>query len=264
MTADKSPLPPDLLAAIFARKRQQLATREPLTVTHPVPPRRGFLHALTRPSAHVHVIAEVKRKSPSGGAFPHQDLVAVARGYARAGASALSVLTDAEDFGGSVEDLLAIREAVSLPVLRKDFLCAPQEVHESAALGADAVLLIADALEDALLREMLAAAREAQVDALVEAHTGAHAERALAAGAQLVGINNRDLATLRTDTGTALRLLPQLRGRAAGLVAESGLRTPEDFARARAAGAHAVLVGESLLREPDPGRALGGLLWGES
>ncbi|MRI88005.1 indole-3-glycerol-phosphate synthase [Aggregicoccus sp. 17bor-14] len=254
----------DLLAAIFARKREQLAHRAPLQAPRAVPARRPFLEALTSPRAHVHVIAEVKRKSPSGGLFPHPDLVAVARAYAAAGASALSVLTDAEDFGGSPEDLLAIREAVALPVLRKDFLCAPQEVQESAALGADAVLLIADALEDALLQEMLHAAREARVDALVEAHTLQHAERALAAGALLVGINNRNLATLRTDTATALQVLPGLVGRARGLVAESGLRTREDFAAARAAGAHAVLVGESLLRDADPGRALSRLLGGAS
>ena len=252
----------DLLARIFARKRAQLATRAPLRVTRRIPPRRAFLAALTRPQPQAHVIAEVKRKSPSGGLFPHQDLVAVARAYAAAGASALSVLTDAEDFGGSIEDLLAIREAVPLPVLRKDFLCAVQEVQESAALGADAVLLIADALEDALLRDLLQAAQEAGMDALVEAHTEAHAERALAAGARLLGINNRDLSTLRTDTGTALRLLPRLRSRASALVAESGLRSSGDLAAARAAGAHAVLVGESLLRDAEPGRALARLLGG--
>jgi indole-3-glycerol phosphate synthase len=153
-----------------------------------------------------------------------------------------------------------VRAAISLPVLRKDFLVAPREIEESAAMGADAVLLIADALEDGLMREMVAAAKACGVAALVEAHTEAHAERALAAGAELVGINNRDLATLRTDTGTALRVMPRLRERARILVAESGLKTAADFAAAREAGADAVLVGESLLRDADPGQALARLL----
>jgi indole-3-glycerol phosphate synthase len=145
-------------------------------------------------------------------------------------------------------------------VLRKDFLVAPQEVEESAALGADAVLLIADALEDGELAEMVATARACRVAALVEAHTQEHAERALQAGAELVGINNRNLATLRTDIATALRVIPLLRGRAKAFVAESGLKTHEDFVAARSAGADAVLVGESLLRAPHPGQALARLL----
>jgi indole-3-glycerol phosphate synthase len=251
----------DLLLAIFERKRRELATRAPLGA-RVRPASRDFAAALTartgtRP---VNVIAEVKRKSPSGGDFPHQDLVKVARAYEAHGASAISVLTDDVDFGGSIEDLLRVREAVSVPVLRKDFLVAPREVEESAALGADAVLLIADALEDGLLREMVATARASRVAALVEAHTEAHAERALAAGAELVGINNRDLSTLKTDVGTALRVIPRLRARARALVAESGLKTAADFAAARAAGADAVLVGESLLRDAEPGRALARLL----
>jgi indole-3-glycerol phosphate synthase len=251
----------DKLAAIFARKRRELATRPPLGA-RVRPPSRDFAAALrTRPHAGpVSVIAEVKRRSPSGGDFPHPDLVAVARAYEAHGASAISVLTDDVDFGGSLEDLQRVREAVAVPVLRKDFLVAPREVEESAALGADAVLLIADALEDGLLREMLAAAKATRVAALVEAHTAAHAERALAAGAELVGINNRDLATLRTDVGTALRVMPALRSRAKALVAESGLKTAADLVAAREAGADAVLVGESLLRDAAPGRALSRLL----
>jgi indole-3-glycerol phosphate synthase len=216
-----------------------------------------------RPGTSLNAIAEVKRRSPSGGDFPHTNLVAVARAYEAAGACAISVLTDDVDFGGSLEDLVQVRAAVSIPVLRKDFLVAPEEVEESVGFGADAVLLIADALEDGLLGEMVAAARAARVAALVEAHTEAHAERALAAGAEIVGINNRDLATLRTDTGTALRLMPRLRARARALVAESGLKTREDFQAARAAGADAVLIGESLLRHAEPGQALARLLASE-
>ncbi len=251
----------NLLADIFARKRQELAKRPPLE-PRIRPPARDFVAALLqkRPGAGVNVIAEVKRRSPSGGPFPHQDLVKVARGYEAGGASAISVLTDDVDFGGSLADLEQVRAAISLPVLRKDFLVAPREVEESAALGADAVLLIADALRDGMMQEMIATAKACGVAALVEAHTEEHAERALAAGAELVGINNRDLATLRTDTATALRVMPKLRERARVLVAESGLKTAADFAAARAAGADAVLVGESLLRDAEPGRALARLL----
>lgn len=250
------------LAAIFERKRRELATRTRAPSSSPSV-LRGFARALSTPKSDgtIHVIAEVKRRSPSGGAFPHQDLVSVAQAYQAAGASALSVLTDDVDFGGSLEDLLEVRGAIRLPVLRKDFLVAPEEVEDSARLAADAILLIADALEDGPLREMLAAATSAGLDALVEAHTEAHAERALRAGAKLLGINNRDLSTLKTDTGTALRLIPRYRSRAEVLVAESGLSTPADFEAARACGAHAVLVGESLLRRADPGQALHALLY---
>ena len=256
----------DKLAAIFARKRRELAARGPRVAEHPRPPGRDFAAALIRPhpGKPLNVIAEVKRRSPSGGDFPHTDLVAVARAYEAAGACAISVLTDDVDFGGSLEDLLAVRAAVGVPVLRKDFLVAPQEVEESAALGADAILLIADALEDGALAELVAAARACRVAALVEAHTLEHAERALRAGAELVGLNNRNLATLRTDTSTALTVIPRLRGRAKAFVAESGLKTHEDFVSARAAGADAVLVGESLLRDAEPGRALARLLSGGS
>ncbi|TQF09266.1 indole-3-glycerol-phosphate synthase [Myxococcus llanfairpwllgwyngyllgogerychwyrndrobwllllantysiliogogogochensis] len=245
----------------MARKRRELAQRPPLSPrARPEP--RDFADALLRraPGRLLSVIAEVKRKSPSGGAFPHADVVAVARAYEAAGASAISVLTDGPDFGGALEDLVAVRAAVSVPVLRKDFLVAAREVEESALWGADAVLLIADALEDGELREMLATARAVKVAALVEAHTEAHAERALAAGAELVGINNRDLATLKTDVGTALRVMPRLRTRARVLVAESGLKSVTELVSAREAGADAVLVGESLLRDADPGRALRRLL----
>jgi indole-3-glycerol phosphate synthase len=251
----------DKLLAIFERKRRELATRAPLA-TRVRPPSRDFAAALTERAGPrpINVIAEVKRKSPSGGDFPHTDLVRVALAYEANGAGAISVLTDDVDFGGGIEDMHRVREAVKVPVLRKDFLVASREVEESAALGADAVLLIADALEDGLLREMVATAKACRVAALVEAHTEAHAERALAAGAELVGINNRDLSTLKTDVGTALRVIPRLRARAKALVAESGLKTPGDFAAARAAGADAVLVGESLLRDAEPGRALARLL----
>ncbi|MCP3062199.1 indole-3-glycerol phosphate synthase TrpC [Myxococcus sp. K38C18041901] len=252
---------PGTLDRIMKRKREELDARTPIApYPHPAP--RDFAGALLRraPGRPVSVIAEVKRKSPSGGAFPHTDVVAVARAYEAAGASAISVLTDGPDFGGSLADLVAVRAAVSVPVLRKDFLVAAQEVEESALFGADAVLLIADALEDGELREMLAAARTARIAALVEAHTEAHAERALAAGAELVGINNRDLATLKTDVGTALRVMPRLRARARALVAESGLKSVTELIAAREAGADAVLVGESLLRDAEPGRALTRLL----
>lgn len=255
---------PGTLDIIMARKRRELAERPPMA-PRPRPPLRDFAGALVAkvPGRPVSVIAEVKRKSPSGGAFPHADVVAVAKAYEAAGASAISVLTDGPDFGGSLEDLVAVRAAVSVPVLRKDFLVGARDVVDSSAWGADAVLLIADALSDGELKEMLAAAHEMRLAALVEAHTEAHAERALAAGAELVGINNRNLATLKTDTGTALRVMPKLRSRSRALVAESGLKSLSDLVAAREAGADSVLVGESLLREADPGRALRRLLGAE-
>jgi indole-3-glycerol phosphate synthase len=252
------------LDVIMARKRRELAERPPMA-PRARSPLRDFAGALVArvPGRPVSVIAEVKRKSPSGGAFPHPDVVAVAKAYEAAGASAISVLTDGPDFGGSLEDLVAVRAAVSIPVLRKDFLVGARDVVDSSSWGADAVLLIADALSDGELRELLAAARHIHLPALVEAHTEEHAERALAAGAELVGINNRNLATLKTDTGTALRVMPKLRSRSRALVAESGLKSLADLVAAREAGADSVLVGESLLREADPGRALRRLLGAE-
>jgi indole-3-glycerol phosphate synthase len=198
------------------------------------------------------VIAELKRKSPSGGALrPDLDVAAVAAGYAGAGAAAISVLTDGVDFGGSPADLEAVRAAVDIPVLRKDFTVDPVQIAESRVLGADWVLLIVAVLEGAALDECLEAVRRAGARALVEVHDEAELERALAAGALCVGINNRDLRTLRTDLDTfsrLRRLLPE----PVVCVAESGVRTAADVSRLVGEGADAVLVGEALMRHEDP------------
>ncbi len=212
-------------------------------------PARGFAAVLHGGA----LIAEMKRRSPSGGALrAGLDPAATARAYGAAGAAALSVLTDQDDFGGCLDDLAAARGAAAAPVLRKDFVVDPVQVAESRASGADAVLLIVAVLGAAGLEACLAAADRAGLDALVEVHDEAEARVAAAAGARLVGVNNRDLRTLRTDLSTFQRLRSLLRDVPA-LVAESGVRTPDDAARLVAAGAGAVLVGEALMRAPDPG-----------
>jgi indole-3-glycerol phosphate synthase len=213
-----------------------------------LPPARGFEELRGG-----RVIAELKRRSPSGGSLrPDLDVAAVAAAYARAGAAAISVLTDAADFGGSPADLEAVRAAVSVPVLRKDFTVDPVQIAESRVLGADWVLLIVAVLEGGALDECLDAARRAGAGALVEVHDEDEVERALTAGAACVGINNRDLRTLRTDLETFSRLRRLLPDPVV-CVAESGVRTAADVARLVGEGADAVLVGEALMRHPDPG-----------
>lgn len=213
-------------------------------------PPRGFARALRVPGE-VRLLAEVKRRSPSAGEIrPGADPAAVAREYERGGAAAVSVLTDAEYFGGSLGALAAVRAAIALPALRKDFLIDPLQVWEARAAGADAVLLIARILDDARLAELLALAGEQGMDALVEVHTADELDRALAAGAALVGVNNRDLAVFRTDLDLSVRLAARVPA-GVTLVAESGIHTPADVDRMGAAGIDAVLVGESLMRQPD-------------
>lgn len=219
---------------------------------------RPFEAALRR-EGEVAVIAEVKRRSPSAGWIrPGARVEEVARAYAAAGAAALSVLTDGEHFGGSLDDLRAARGTVALPVLRKDFIVDAVQVWEARAAGADAVLLIVRILEDAALGELHALASGLGMGVLVEAHTAAEVERALEAGARVVGVNARDLSTFRTDLGVALELAERIpAGRVR--VAESGIRTAEDVERLGAAGVHAVLVGESLMRAPDVAAAAAAL-----
>ena len=199
-----------------------------------------------------HVIAELKRRSPSGGSLrPALDVAAVAAAYARAGAAAVSVLTDA-DFGGSPADLERVRAAVGIPVLRKDFTVDPVQIAESRVLGADWVLLIVAVLDGGALDECLEAAARAGAHALVEVHDEQQLERALFAGAACVGINNRDLRTLQIDMGTFARLRRMVPDTVVS-VAESGARTAADVRRLVGEGADAVLVGEALMRHPDPG-----------
>jgi indole-3-glycerol phosphate synthase len=205
------------------------------------------------------VIAEVKRRSPSkGDLHPDLDPAAVAAAYAAGGASCLSVLTDREFFGGSVDDLQAARAAVDLPVLRKDFTVSPADVCDARIMGADAVLLIVAALDDAELRDFHALAGELGLDVLVEVHDEPEMERALAVGATLLGVNQRDLVTFQVDHDRAARMAKAMPPQATS-VAESGIRGPEDAAALRAAGYDAILVGESLVTAADPASALASL-----
>jgi indole-3-glycerol phosphate synthase len=205
------------------------------------------------------IIAEVKRRSPSRGDLaPGLDPAAVARSYEQGGAAAISVLTEPEFFGGSTEDLRAVREAVSLPLLRKDFILHPLQVWESRAIGAGAVLLIVAALDDGLLALLLETAAEASLDALVEVHTAEEAKRAIVAGATIVGVNNRDLATFGVDLAIAEALAAEI-AEVPLRVAESGIFTGSDATRMKAAGYQAVLVGEALVRAGDPAALIGEL-----
>ncbi len=193
------------------------------------------------------VIAEVKRASPSRGDIASiADPAALARSYADSGASAISVLTEQRRFKGSLADLAAVRAAVDVPVLRKDFVSSPYQVLEARAVGADLVLLIVAALPDEALRPLLALVHDLRMTALVEAHDEGEVDRALAAGAHLLGVNARDLDTFELDRGLFGRVADRI---PAGVVkvAESAVRTPEDVAAYRAAGADVVLVGEALV-----------------
>jgi indole-3-glycerol phosphate synthase len=250
-----------VLDAILARKREEVAELRRTTSESALVARareasapRGFAAALQN-GPRPRVIAEFKRASPSKGEIrPGADPAAIARAYASAGAAALSVLTDLDYFSGSLADLRAARAACALPVLRKDFTIDALQILEARASGADAILLIVAALSDAALRELLACARETGVDALVEVHTAEELERALAVEAPLVGINNRDLHTFKTDVAVTRALLPQASGRT--VISESGLDSAAVLRALDAEGVDAFLVGEALMREKDPGAAL--------
>jgi indole-3-glycerol phosphate synthase len=208
------------------------------------------------------VIAELKRASPSRGLLRHQyHRRQIALGYAAAGAAALSVLTEPQYFLGSLADLAEVRRAVELPVLRKDFIVDPYQVYESVAAGADALLLIVAALPDADLRSMIGLCRQLRIDALVEVHTEAELDRALAAGARLIGVNNRDLKTLEVTLETSFQLRERIPPGCIA-VSESGIKTSADLRRLAKAKFDAVLIGERLMLEPDPGQALRELLAG--
>lgn len=211
---------------------------------------RPFGAALKSPGRVV-LLAELKRRSPSAGEIrPRFDVAAAAREYERGGAAALSILTDREFFGGELGFLARVSEAVGLPVLRKDFMIDPLQLFESRAAGADAVLLIVRILSDAQLGELLGLAGELAMSALVEVHDAGELERALAAGASLVGANNRDLSTFQTDLGVTLGLATRVPA-GVTLVAESGIRSAADVELLGAAGVDAILVGEALMKEDD-------------
>ena len=218
---------------------------------------RDFAGALRRPrQGPVALIAEVKKASPSAGVIrPDFEPLGLARQYEEAGATCLSVLTDEQFFQGSLTHLKAIRAAVGLPLLRKDFIIDPRQILEAAQWGADALLLIVAILSDAQLNDFQALGAGAGLSVLVEVHDEAELDRALAAGAELVGVNNRDLRTFQTDLATTERLGQKLRAAPGGgsrlLVAESGIHSRADVERVRRASAQAILVGESLLRQGD-------------
>lgn len=210
---------------------------------------RSFANALAGDGGHtLALIAEVKKASPSAGVIAADfDPAKIARAYETAGANAVSVLTDEHFFSGSLDDLVAVREAITLPVLRKDFILEDVQIYEAAAAGADAVLLIVAALAQDELEALLDVAAACQLDALVEVHTLEEMDRALATDASIIGINNRNLATFQVDLATTESLSEQV---PAGvlLVSESGIRTADDSRRLRACGADAILVGEALMR----------------
>ena len=219
-----------------------------------LPPTRGFAGALWSAQDPA-VIAEVKRASPSAGAIADSDPAVLARVYERAGAVAISVLTEPVHFDGSLADLRAVHLATTVPVLRKDFLVLPAQLIEARVEGADAVLLIAAALSLIELRAMLAAAEDLGLGALVETHSEEDLERALATNAKVIGVNARDLETLVVDGERALRLLPTIPSDRIAVL-ESGISTREQVELALGAGARAILVGEALMRAEDPGGAL--------
>ena len=219
-----------------------------------LPPTRPFAEAL-RVAAPPAVLAEVKRSSPAAGRIADVDPSAQARAYEGGGAAAVSVLTEAEHFDGSLADLRAVHLAVEVPVLRKDFLVHPSQVIESRVGGADAVLLIAAALSEPELKTMLGAAGDLGLGALVETHSPEDLEKALATDAEVVGVNARDLETLDVDLESALAMLGRVPDDRIAVL-ESGIASRGDVERATAAGARAVLIGEALMRAEDPGAKL--------
>ena len=267
----------DILERIVAARRRSLAIEKQTTPAAKLeeraavaPPPRDFRAALTRNA--VNVIAELKKASPSRGllraAYQPKagtpgayNPAALAPALEQAGAAALSVLTEPEFFQGSLEDLTLSRQTTSVPVLRKDFLVDPYQIYQARAAGADAVLLIAAILTTGELKQLITLGKQLGMAALVEAHTGEELARALEAGAEIVGINNRNLKTFEVSVGTSLRLIESLPEECVA-VSESGLSAAADLVRLRAAGFDAFLIGERLMQAADPAAALRELLGG--
>jgi indole-3-glycerol phosphate synthase len=261
---------PDILQQIVATKKSEVAAAKirlseaelrGRVASGVAGPPRNFFAALTRePEGLVHIIAEVKKASPSAGVMKADfDPVAIARQYYAAGADALSVLTDEKYFGGKLEYIAAVKEAVPLPVLRKDFIIDPWQVWEARAADADSFLLIVATLSDAHLAELLGLGRELGMESLVEVHTRQELTRALAVDARIIGVNNRDLRTLEVRIETSYELIAAVPDQCIA-VCESGLRSHDDLTRLRAAGFDAFLIGEHLMLQPDPAAALRVLL----
>jgi indole-3-glycerol phosphate synthase len=253
------------LGEIVASRKEKLAearARIPLNFVQSAAEgraeRRDFAAAVDGTT--IRIIAEMKRASPSRGLLRQQyRRQEIARAYESAGAAALSVLTEELYFLGSLDDLSRAREAVELPVLRKDFILDDYQVYESVAAGADALLLIVAALDDGVLRNLLELATRLRIAALVEVHTQEELDRALDAGARILGVNNRDLKTLEVNLGTSFRLRSRIPSTCLA-VSESGIQTPDDVQRLDEAGFDAILIGERLMAAPEPGKALAELL----
>lgn len=246
-----APMLDPILASVRTRLPAVIAREAALVAAAALaPPALRFASALQGPG--LAVVAEVKRRSPSAGPMaPDLDVAAIAEAYRAGGAAALSILTEPDHFGALPGDLAEARATGGLPVLRKDFILHPAQVWEARAMGADAVLLIAAILDDATLTDLMGVAAVAGLDVLVEVHSAEEAVRADAAGAVLVGVNNRDLTTFVTDLSTAERLRDRL-PEGCIAVAESGVSSPEGAARMLHAGYDAVLVGEAAVRASDP------------
>lgn len=241
-------------ASVAHRKRVLPEVALKIAVEKKAPPARDFAAAVSRDG--LNVIAELKKASPSLGAIREEYAPsALADQLQRAGAAALSVLTEEDFFSGSLADLKEARKAAEIPILRKDFIIDPWQVWEARAAGADSFLLIAAVLRDELLAELLELGRSLKMEALVEVHSRAELDRVLGAGARVIGVNNRDLRNFEVHLETSLELVETIPEDCVA-VSESGLRTRDDLVRLRTAGFDAFLIGEQLMKSPDPGAAL--------
>lgn len=260
---------PDILKRILARKAEEVVTRKQQTPQAELQARladqdspRGFYNAIQMQveAGRSAVIAEIKKASPSKGVLrENYDPAAIAKSYAAAGASCLSVLTDIDFFQGHDDHLVAARAACTLPVLRKDFVIDPYQLYEARALGADCILIIVAALDDQLMQELVWCARDLGLDVLVEVHDREELERGLMLRTPLIGINNRNLRTFETSLDTTLGLLTDVFPDRT-VVSESGIHSREDIALLRKRGVHAFLVGEAFMSAPEPGEKLRELL----
>ena len=247
-----------ILDTIVARKYEEVAALKQGGLRSPekvVDPPRGFYNALVG-SPGVAIIAEAKKASPSKGVIqPNFDPVSIAKHYKAGGAQAISVLTDVDFFQGSIDYIPQVRDAVDLPVLRKEFIIDPLQIREASLYGSDAILLIAAILDVAQMRDFRQMAEELNMDVLVEVHNEAELESALDAGSRLIGINNRNLNDFTVDLNTTFRL-QRLIPADIPVVSESGISTKDDMVRLREAGVAAALIGESLMRSVDQGQLL--------
>jgi len=249
----------DFLATVAAKTRERVETQKQKLSFERLEaklkdarPHRGFQKAIHRPGA-ITIIAELKQASPSAGVIRQEpDIPSRLQAYERGGAAALSIVTEEDYFHGSPHLLEEAREHSSLPLLRKDFIVDSYQIIESKTLGADAILLIAPLLPGGLLAEFIALARSAGLETLVEVHDAADLERAVLVQAPVIGINNRNLRTLRVDRAVGAKLLALAPKKGVTLVVESGIQTPDELPHLRTLGAHAVLIGETFMRAEDP------------